>query len=63
MTKGKIDILFAWSHISGLPNGRNLTEHGRNGGEGKEVQVDGPNVRTNFVVAHRLVPTFTMAYR
>jgi hypothetical protein len=63
VTKSKMDILSARPHMSGLPNGKKWMEHGRNGVEVKEVQVDGTQVRVNFLVAHRSPPSFIMAYR
>jgi hypothetical protein len=53
-----------WSgpHVRGL-NGEKRMEFGRNGIEGKEIQVDGTHVRAIFLVAHRLQATFVMAYR
>jgi hypothetical protein len=36
-SKGKMGISHARSHMSGLPNGGNLTDYGWNGVEGKEV--------------------------
>jgi hypothetical protein len=37
-------------------------ELGRNGVEGKEVQVNGTQVRMNVLVTHRSQATFVMAY-
>jgi hypothetical protein len=37
VNRGKMDILRARSRMSGRPNGRLVTDRGRNGIEGKEV--------------------------
>jgi hypothetical protein len=49
--------------MSGLTNGKNQTEDGRNGLEGKKVNCHGTRVHLNFLVACRNQPSFMMAHR
>jgi hypothetical protein len=56
--KGKMNILPTWSHMSGLSNGKKLTDFRRNGMKDSKVEVSGTQVQTNFLVAHMYIATF-----
>jgi hypothetical protein len=59
---GILDIVIGQAHISGLSNGENLIEDGRNGLGGKKEKCHGIRVCVNFLVTCRNRPSFIMAH-
>jgi hypothetical protein len=49
--RGQNGHFAAWTHLSELTNGANLTDYGRNGFGVKKIWLSGLDVQPNFVVA------------
>lgn len=61
--RGILVIGIGWTHMSECLNGKNVTEEGRSGIEGKTKFNLGIQIGLNFPTAWRSGATFMMAYR
>jgi hypothetical protein len=59
--RGQNGHFAAWTHVSELTNGANLTDYGRNGFGVKKVWLSGLDVHPNFLVACVSIAFFLMA--